>query len=73
MDIREKKTIYYIGNVIIALIKYFCLLLFILTAGKTLGLTVFSLTKGDAMPNTLIATMISHITGNRRGKSAAFH
>ena len=64
MDIREKKTIYYIGNVIIALIKYFCLLLFILTAGKTLGLTVFSLTKGDAMPNTLIATMISHITGN---------
>ena len=64
MDIRDKKIIYYIGNVVLFLIKYFCLILFILTAGKTLGLTVFSLVKGDTMPNTLIATMISHITGN---------
>jgi hypothetical protein len=64
VDIRDKKIIYHIGNVILLLIKYFCLILFILTAGKTLGLTVFSLVKGDTMPNTLIATMINHITGN---------
>ncbi len=64
MDIRYTKLVYYVGKVSLLIIKYFCLFLFIFTAGKTIGLTVYSLIKGDAMPNTLIATMVGSITGN---------
>ena len=64
MDIRDNKAVYYVGKSILVLLKYFCLALFIFTAGITLGLTIFSLFKGDSMPNTLIANMASNVTGN---------
>lgn len=63
MDARDRKIIYYVGNSILFLIKYFSLILFIFTAGITLGLTIFSLFKND-IPNTLIASMVSSVTGN---------
>ncbi len=64
MDTNTRKIVYYTGNTILFLLKYFCLLLFIFSLGMTLGLTIFSIVKGDNMPNTLIANMVNHITGN---------
>ena len=64
MDTKTRKIVYHTGNVILFLFKYFCLILFILSLGMTIGLTVFSIAKGDTMPNTLIANMVNHITGD---------
>ena len=64
MDTNTRKIVYYTGNTILFLFKYFCLILFILSLGLTLGLTILSIAKGDNMPNTLIANMVTHITGN---------
>jgi len=64
VDANTKKIVYYTGNAIFFILKYFCLLLFIFSLGMTIGLTIFSIAKGDNMPNTLIANMVSHITGD---------
>lgn len=62
MDIKEKKIVYYTGNTILFILKYFCLILFVLTAGMTVGLTVYGIANGEDIPNTLIANMIELIT-----------
>ena len=64
MDTNDRKIIYYVGKTILFLLKYFCLILFIFTAGITFGLFIYSIFKGDAMPNTLLASMVSTVTGN---------
>lgn len=64
MDTKTRNIVYHTGNVILFLLKYFCLILFILSLGMTLGLTILSIAKGDAMPNTLIANMVNHITSD---------
>ena len=64
MDTKTRKIVFHTGNVILHLLKYFCLLLFILSLGMTRGLTVLSIAKGDNMPNTLIANMVNHITSD---------